>query len=114
MSLDTMLESVGTLKRPVMGRDSAGGQTQDQKVVLTDIPCSVQEASGSTVTRFAQRQTQVDTTIYMEEDIGARENDILEVEDDDGRVATFSIPAQIHQLFNRDQAPFAIHCTELK
>lgn len=73
------MESVLTLKRPTIGRDSRSGVTQDPfKTIISNVPCSVQEAGASVQSLFAQRSTTVNITVYTPFDIGAEVNDRIE------------------------------------
>ncbi len=79
MSLLSMLESSGTLKRPTIGRDSQQGVTQNPFVAISpSVPCSVQPANKDVVMLYAQRNTQVTTSIFFAQDIQAQVNDRFE------------------------------------
>jgi hypothetical protein len=75
-----MLESLATLKRPRIGRDAAGGVTQDPFTVLfTNVPCSCQQAGSSVRTLYAQRNSFSVCTIYFARDPDAQVNDLLTI-----------------------------------
>jgi hypothetical protein len=74
--ISTMLESVATIQRPIIGRDSRQGVTQPQfKILATSLPCSAQEASGSVRELYAQRNAVVTTTIFFVQDPLTEPND---------------------------------------
>ncbi len=71
-----MLESTGVLKRPTIGRDSQQGVTQSPFVtVCPSVPCTVQPASQNVVMLYAQRNTEVSTSVFFDQDIQAQVND---------------------------------------
>jgi len=75
-----MFDSTATLKRPTIGRDLAQGATQDPfKVLWTNRWCSYQEKGPRVETIYAQRSTQVHSTVYFAQDPVAEANDRLEV-----------------------------------
>ncbi len=71
----SMMESSGILKRAIIGRDAQQGVTQNFVPISLAVPCSVQPASTGVVMLYAQRNTQVNTSVYLAQDIGAQVND---------------------------------------
>lgn len=91
----TMLESTATTKRPTIGRDSAQGVTQDPFVtLLTDVPCSCQQASARVQELYAQRNAFVTTTVYFAQDPQVQPNDLLLVTDRTGGTANYRVVGQ--------------------
>lgn len=98
MSLESMMESVGTLLRPTTGRDRMQGVTQNYRPILSGFPCSQQQAGASVVMRYAQRQTSVGTTIYLAQDIGAQVNDKIDVTDMLGKTTSYLVKGETQPI----------------
>ncbi len=113
MSLYSMLESVCTIKRPTISRDSHEGvvQTFDQ-IIVQDVACSVQPASANITVLYAQRNLNVNTTIFFAQNVFAEANDVIEVTDREGILHTFQVMGYRKQIFYRIQAPWSADCQE--
>jgi hypothetical protein len=75
-----MMESVATVKRPTIGRDSRRGVTQDPfRVLISGLPCNSNQSSASTKEIYGQRNVTVTHTVYFAQDPGAEVNDLLVV-----------------------------------
>ncbi len=121
--LTTMLESVGTLKRPTINRDQAGGVTQDPfkttrtapppTIIVQDVPCSIQPASAHIQQIYAQQGMNVTTTIFFADDIQARPNDLFFAEDLNGNMHRFKVLGFNSNLFGRYNVPYQMNCEEL-
>lgn len=95
----TMLESMGQLKRPTIGRDSAQGVTQPTFVDVGDaVPCSVQQASVMTKLLYAQRNSVVTTTIYFAQNPMAQVNDIFVATDMSRKTLTYLVKGQAQSV----------------
>lgn len=81
MSLLTLMESVGTLKRPNIGRDSAHGTTQTFDIIAANVTCSVQPLTMQDRDLYGQTNTEINMMIFTLLNIGARNNDRFEVEE---------------------------------
>ncbi len=71
----SMMESTGILKRAQIGRDAQQGVTQTFVPISPSVPCSVQPASDTVALLYQQRNTQVNTVVYLAENIQAQVND---------------------------------------
>lgn len=113
-----MLESLGTLQRPATGQGYAGGQTQSFANVgasSTNQPCSVQPATQKVRIEYAQRQTEVDTSIFWATNIGAQVGDIIiATNPSDKQQATFNVIGIAPAIFGRYQSPYTTHCQWVK
>lgn len=101
MSLYSLMESYGTLKRPTIGRDTTQGVTQSPFVNVSgsvNIPCSVQQASGRTQEIYAQRNIFVTTTLYFPRDPHCQVNDRFEATDRTGVTSIYLIRGVTAQL----------------
>lgn len=115
MSLETMLESIGTLKRPTISKDSYKGTIQTGfSTIVSDRKCSVQPASPEVATLYAQRNVSVTVSIYLSSSIGAQINDIFVVTDRDGVEHTYQVRGESKDLLNRIQGPYRMDCAEVK
>jgi hypothetical protein len=77
--ITTLLESVATLKRPTISRDSRSGVVQDPfKILATNVPCSVQEAGSSVQAIYAQRSAVANVTVYFVSDPEVEPSDRIE------------------------------------
>lgn len=115
MSLLSLLESKGTLKRPVIGRDSSKGVTQASYATLaTDKACSVQPAALSVIEFYSQRNMSVSVTIFLQEDISAEVNDEFIVIDENSVVHTYLVQGTHRALFGRLFVPYSMDCMEVK
>lgn len=115
MSLYSMLESVGTLKRATISRDLNKGVVQDPFTdIIVDVACSVQPASISAKEIYAQREAFITASIFFEDDIGARVNDRFHVVDSNGTEHIFLIHGFSQNLFSRYQSPYRLDCEELQ
>lgn len=75
--ISTMMESIGVLKRPTIGRDLRQGVTQTYATIAENLPCSAQESRASVKDLYAQRNVLVGVTVYFSQDPGAMVNDLL-------------------------------------
>lgn len=123
MSLDSLLESTGTLYRQTTGRDLAMGTSQDPfvlrgktKYVCTakDVSCSVQQMSASTIEMYRQKKMDVNTTIYFDEDIDPQVTDRFEVTDSRGKTFAFLVQGFPRGLFERDLSPYQMIALEIR
>jgi hypothetical protein len=90
--ISSMFESVATVQRPLIGRDSAAGVTQDPFTTLArNLPCSCQQAKASVRDLYAQRNLVVTTTIYFNTDPGAEANDRIIVTDRTGTCSSYNV-----------------------
>lgn len=83
MSLLSMLRTTGTLKRATRTKDTSGGQAAGATfatVGTADVPCDIQPASSSTVTRYMQQNMTVSHTIYLAADVAAIAGDRFDAE----------------------------------
>lgn len=111
MSLLSMMRSVLTLKRPSIAQDAAGGVEQEPfRTIISNVPCDVQTAGIMVQNLYAQRNSEVSTTIYAARDTGAQANDIVEVVDQDGNTLIFLVRGSRKELVNRRQSPYQIDC----
>lgn len=110
----TMLESVGTLKRPTPGQGTLRGTTSNPfKIIVADVPCSVQPASSSDRLLYGQRNVFITCTIYLVQDIGAMVNDIFEVVDLNENLHVYLVHGFNRGLNKRDLVPYSLSCTEI-
>ena len=93
-----MCESSLVLQRPKTGVDAAGGTTQDwvsnSVTLLTNIPCSQQEAGAMKKQYYMMNNAEVTTTIYTAQDIQAEPNDRLIVTDRNGFPVYYLVQGQ--------------------
>ncbi len=96
MSLQvTMMDSICTIQRPSIGRDTQEGTTQTfDQVIQANMPCSQQEASASVRMLYAQRNTQVSTTFYFYMNPGTEVNDRLISTDRLSQVAYYLVQGE--------------------
>jgi|SRR5581483_961831 len=94
MSLYTMMESTCLIQRPQIGRDSSEGVTQTFVTIISNLPCSVQQAGLNVIQLYAQRNSVVNTTIYFPQDPGAQVNDLLLATDRTGSTLYYLIKGQ--------------------
>ncbi len=122
MSLDSLLESTGTLLRQTTGRDLDMGTTEEPFVVrgktkysceAKDVSCSVQEASASTIEMYRQRKMNVDTTIYFDDDIEPQVTDRFEVTDSRGKTYAFLVQGFHQSLYERNMVPYIMNCLRI-
>lgn len=114
MSLQaTMMDSVGALYRPRIGRDVQQGTTQTFDQVVADVPCSVQPASSSDRLLYGQRNVFISCTIYCLSDIGANVNDYFQVLDQNGNYHVYLVAGFNRGLNNRRNVPYSLNCTEV-
>jgi hypothetical protein len=73
----SLLDSYATAVRPKFSQDAAQGNQRDYTVgnpgvtiMFQNRPCSYQEADGSLVFRYAQRQLDVSNVLYFTQDPG--------------------------------------------
>lgn len=111
----TMLESVATaLKRPTsVSRDAEGGVTQNYTTVWTNRPCSLQEASSSKQTYYAQLSIAVSTTIYFASDPGVQVNDYITVTDQSGTPQGTYLVQGLNHPVGRGRAPWNCDCQRI-
>ncbi len=123
MSLDSLLESSGTLYRVTTGRDLDMGTTEEPFVVrgrtkyscaADNVACSVQESSSSLTELYKQKNIQVDTVIYFEDDIEPQATDRFEVTDSRGKLHVYSVEGFHLPLFERNQVPYQMHCRKIE
>lgn len=111
----TMMDSVGTLKRPTISRGVKSGTDQDPfRTIITDVPCSVQPASASDRMLYGQRNVFISCTIYCLTDIGAIVNDLFVVLDQNGNTHNYLVQGFNRGLNNRRSVPYAMNCTEVQ
>jgi hypothetical protein len=97
--ISTMLESSGVVKRPIIGRDTAEGVTQPAFNPVTDLlPCSIQQASVRVITLYAQRNSNVTTTIYFAQNPMAQVNDIFVGTDRTGKTLTYLVKGEAQSV----------------
>lgn len=124
MSLySNLLESDATLYRPTVGRDKALGTSLDpqvvvigkmpHRVVMRDVPCSVQEASASVIELYKRRSVDVTATLYFADDIGARVNDRIETVDDNDNKRVFRVQGPSKPVYQRPLSPWVVACDEI-
>lgn len=110
----TMMDSVATLVRPVIGRDARGGTTQESfEEVVCRFPCSVQQSSSRVERYYAQRNINVSTSIWVPNDVGAQVNDRIDVTDRYGVTHHFMVQGTQKGVFNRLWSPYRIDCEEI-
>ncbi len=79
MSLASLCNQTATIKRTNYGTDDFGGVTISYSAVYTDVPVSVQPASGRTIEEFARRGTQITNTVYTPKAVAIKSEDTVEV-----------------------------------
>jgi hypothetical protein len=111
----TMLESVATLQRPQISRDSRQGTVQTFADVpgAVNIACSVQPSSSNDRLLYGQRNVFITCTVYFTQDIGAKVNDILQVEDVNGNLRYYQIKGFNGSVNIRFWAPYQCFCEEV-
>lgn len=114
MSLTSMLESKGDLKRPTITKDSKGGTIQTFETVSTDHSCSVQPADSDVTIHYAQKNVQVNISIYFATNISPQVSDIFEVTDNDGVLHKYLVQGDSKDLLNRIKGPYRMDCLEIK
>lgn len=113
MSLYSILESKCDVIRPTVTRDAYMGteQTPDQ-YLYRNVICSVQPSTPTITMLFAQRQTDVDTTVYFAQNVNAQANDVLDVTHRDGSRARYLVQGMAEQVARG--RVWACHCNTLK
>lgn len=118
MSLSSMLESTGTLKRSTtVTRDRSKGKVLNFATVEEDIPCSVQEAGANIMMAYQQRNTRVDTIVYFDRDPGAKVDDLFEVDDTAGTTHKYQVQGESQPVLKRTIAGtemWSMPCFEMK
>ena len=115
MSLFSMLESAGTLKRPVISTTAAHGTAQEPpETIIENVPCSVQPAGTHVQLIYAQRNTIVTTRIYFDQDIGAKVNDYFDVTDSALVTHRFLVKGVTQHVYERFQSPYVMDCQAIQ
>ena len=74
--ISTMMKSSATLYRAAIGRDSAGGVTQDfSDPYASDLPCCVAMGGGVQTILYGQRNTGRSCTVYFADNPNVQIND---------------------------------------
>jgi hypothetical protein len=75
MSLDSLMESAGTLYRKSTVKSAGGGQTPTWTAVGSETACDLQPNSASIRVQYGQRHLETTFVAFFASDIGARETD---------------------------------------
>lgn len=79
MSVENLLRTTGTLRRPTIEKDESGGMTRPFVDVSgkVDVPCDIQRGSGSSRQQYMQVQANAVHTIYTVDDLEMRPGDLF-------------------------------------
>lgn len=78
MAVSDFLIHTCSIKRPVPGVDSVGGETIASETTLYDtIPCCFQPTKAFQIYLYAQANIKVEFSVYFDREILAREGDYL-------------------------------------
>ena len=95
MSIYTCMDSVGTLQRPVISRDSAQGVTQSAwTTIVCNFPCSAQQSGASRMAFYQQMSASISSNLYTAQNIEAQENDRIKIVDRTGRTYWYNVDGQ--------------------
>lgn len=114
MSLLTMLEATCTIKRATTGQDANLGTTltYDQTVV-SDLPCSQQEASAHIRALYKQIDAEVPATLYFQDDPGTQAGDLAVVTaapEVGGTITYYNVQGKAKNV-GRYQCPWTVEVT---
>lgn len=113
MSLLSMCRSEVQLERSPPTKDTSGGSTKGGWNNIGDaVPCDIQPANSSTMTRYLQDTITVSHTILLTQDVGALAGDRFTTTDDADNARIFKVEGYRRGANNYAQWPGVADCNE--